>query len=182
MNDEIHAARFVRKTHTSRPDTFVSSASGRIGWVTEGRVRIVVRIPPVPAVVGAVARSDASVALVKIALGDRGEQIEALRNAGFDGMVVEATGGGHVSADVADALERMASEMPVMLASRTGSGEVLEHTYGFEGSEMDLLRRGLLRAGWLDGLKAKVLLTLLLRRGVNSHNEIKRAFAPWGGE
>lgn len=181
MNDEIHAARFVRKTHTSRLDTFVSTPCGQIGWITEGRVRIAVSLPAVPPIIGMATRSGAKVALVRVALGDRGEQIEALHSADFDGMVVEATGGGHVAAEVADALEKTVLKMPVVLASRTGSGEVLEHTYGFKGSEMDLLRRGLIRAGWLDGLKAKALLTLLLRRGINAHNRVAQAFAPWGG-
>lgn len=182
FNDEIHAARFVRKTHTSRPDTFASPTCGRIGWLTEDRVRVGVRPPRVPAVQGPVQRHDVHVALAKIALGDRGEQVRALCDAGFDGLVVEATGGGHVPQEVADALERAARQMPVVLASRTGSGEVLKHTYGFSGSEIDLLRRGLLRAGWLDGLKAKALLTLLLRRDQYAREPLMQAFAPWGGQ
>jgi L-asparaginase len=39
---------------------------------------------------------------------------------------------------------------------------VLESTYGFAGSEMDLFARGLLSAGALDGLKARVALSLVL--------------------
>src|SRR5690606_29748121 len=107
----------------------------------------------------------ARVALATVALGDDGSQIDALCAAQFDGMVVQATGGGHVSPAVADALEAAARRMPVVLASRTGAGNTLSNTYGFTGSEIDLQRRGLIRAGWLDGLKAKVLLTLLLRHG-----------------
>ena len=44
MNDEVHAARFVRKTHTSSPAAFTSPAAGVIGWVVEGRVRVSVRL------------------------------------------------------------------------------------------------------------------------------------------
>ncbi|TAM85735.1 MAG: asparaginase [Candidimonas sp.] len=179
FNDEIHAARFVRKTHTSRLDTFQSPACGRIGWITEDRVRVVARVPRMPVVRGPVTRNDARVALVKIALGDRGEQVRALQGAGFSALVVEATGGGHVPREVADALEAAARAMPVVLASRTGSGEVLAHTYGFPGSETDLLRRGLIRAGWLDGLKAKALLTLLLRRESRTSAQVAEAFAAW---
>lgn len=179
MNDEIHAARFVRKMHTSRPDAFSSPSCGRIGWVTEGRARIAVGLARMPAVSGPVTRPHARAALVKVALGDRGEQIEALLEAGFDAMVVEATGGGHVAAEVADALEKAVRRMPVVLASRTGGGEVLARTYGFKGSEIDLLGRGLTSAGFLDGLKAKALLTLLVRRGLAAHADVACAFAPW---
>jgi L-asparaginase len=65
--------------------------------------------------------------------------------------------------------------MPVILASRTGGGEILRRTYGFPGSEIDLLERGLINAGPLDGLKARLFLILLLRSGA-SREKIKDSF------
>jgi L-asparaginase len=65
--------------------------------------------------------------------------------------------------------------MPVVLASRTGGGETLRNTYGFTGSETDLLSRGLISAGMFDGLKARLFLSLLLRVGA-SREEIAAAF------
>lgn len=180
MNDGVHAARFVRKSGTSLPSVFVSALCGPIGWIVEERVRIVTRPAAVTPLGSAVSRPDARVGLLTVSLGDDGALIAQAMQAGYDGLVIEATGGGHVPQPVADAIGRAARQVPVILASRTGDGEVLAETYGFDGSEIDLLRRGVIRAGWLDGLKARVLLSLLLRRGA-AKDEIVRAFGAWGG-
>lgn len=182
MNDELHAARFVRKVHTSSPAAFMSPGLGPIGWVCEGRVRLLVNLPHVPPLTSAPAVREARTALVTIGLGDDGSMLWAMLNAGLDGIVVEATGGGHVAPGVARALEEAAKEVPVVLASRTGAGETLASTYGFAGGEIDLQRRGLIRCGWLDGLKARILLGLLLRRSAASRDEVEREFHPWGGD
>ena len=89
--------------------------------------------------------------------------------------MVEAFGIGHVHSVVAEPLASLAGEMPVVLASRTGSGEVHRETYDFNGSESDLLKRGLIRAGMLDGPKSRLFLSLLLRSGA-SREEIVGAF------
>lgn len=180
MNDEVHAARFARKLHTSSPAAFGSPLAGPIGWISEGRVRFNARLGRVPAIASAPA-GDARVGLVTIALGDDGTHVRALLSHGVDGLVVAGSGGGHVRPEVAELLGEAAGRMPVVLASRTGSGETLERTYGFPGSEIDLLRRGLVRAGWLDALKARILLTLLLRRGISGRDAVGKAFEPWGG-
>ena len=59
-------------------------------------------------------------------------------------------------------IERLAADMPVVLASRTGSGELLRNTYRYRGSETELLEAGAIPAGMLDGLKARILLSLCL--------------------
>jgi len=165
MNDEIHAARFVRKTHTSNPATFRSDPVGPIGWVAEDTSRIVLRPTRKPRIGLNEGSTDNPVALMTLSLGDDGRLIEAAVAAGYLGIVVQAVGGGHASPSVADALGRAVGEMPVVLCSRAGSGETLRRTYGFPGSETDLLGRGLIGSGFLDGPKARILLTLLLRSG-----------------
>lgn len=166
LNDEAHAARFVRKTHTQSPATFRSEPSGPVGWVAEGLFHLAQR-PVGRRTVSVPEGEDAPVALYTAALGDDGRVLDELPRLGYRGLVVEALGGGHVAEKVADRLEKLAREMPVVLASRTGSGEVLRKTYGFAGSEIDLIGRGLIPTGTLDGPKARLLLSLLLRSGAD---------------
>ena len=173
LNDTIHAARFVRKAHTSNPGAFQSSSVGAIGWVSETQVHLPLQPARIPAIRLIKVPENRRVALLTITLGDDGSLLRAALQAGFDGLVVNAMGGGHVPLAVANAIDA-ATALPVVLTSRTGEGEVLRSTYGFEGSEIDLQRRGAIRAGWLDGLKSKALLTLLLRHRYSREEIIER--------
>ncbi len=174
MNDEVHAARFVRKTHTQSPAAFRSPLAGPLGWISEGHASIAAR--PVgrrhirPRGGGA-----KDVALLATFPGDDGRLVGAVGERGYSGLVVEALGGGHVPPPMVEPLAALAEGMPVVLASRTGSGEVLRGTYDPPGSEMDLAGRGLIPAGMLDGPKARLFLALLLRSGA-SRAEIVEAF------
>jgi L-asparaginase len=167
MNDEIHAPQFVRKMHTSSPSAFRSSAVGPMGWVLEGRPQVAWR-PTTSLPRFSLRQFDfPNVALFKISLGDDGRMIEQVERLGYAGLVIEAFGGGHVPAGMVSTLESVASNLPVVLTSRTGSGSVLRETYGFAGSERDLIRRGLVNAGILGSLKARVLMTVLLADGAD---------------
>lgn len=179
FNDEIHAARFVQKTHTSNPATFASALTGPIGWISEDRPRLAARPWPRP---GLPVREDAppaSVPLLTLALGDDTGLLEHVRDGGYDGLVLEAYGGGHVPERFVEPLTELATRIPVVLASRTGSGEILRKTYGFAGGERDLLSRGLIGAGALDGLKARLLLAILLTRSA-SRDQVTETFAAVG--
>ena len=169
LHDEIHAARFARKAHTSSLFTFVRTI-GPIGWRSEDPVRIALCPARRPAITPTPGRAPASVAILKMALGDDGALVEA----GFDGPVVEAMGGGHVSPEATRALADAARNIPVILASRAGSGEALGSTYGFEGAEIDLLSKGLISAGRLDGVQSRVLLTLPLGANVRDKAGLPR--------
>ncbi|MFE9956730.1 asparaginase [Micromonospora sp. NPDC005299] len=166
FNDEVHAARFVRKTHSTSTATFASPNAGPLGHVIEGQVRLLTR-PPRHAPLPPVDRDRLAatrVALHTVTLDDDPALLDALAP-GLDGLVVAGFGVGHVPPDFAPALGELAARMPVVLASRTGAGSVLRNTYGAVGSETDLRRRGLICGGLLDPYKAKVLLRLLLAGG-----------------
>lgn len=162
FNDEIHDPAVVRKGHVSSTATFTSAPeAGPVGWVVEGAVRL--RYRPTRDI--HVARPDGpvpAVALVPAGLGEDLRLLDALPDLGYRGVVIDGVGGGHVLASAVPRIEALARRMPVVLASRTGSGRMLARTYGYPGSEIDLLGRGLLSAGPLSGRKARLLLALLL--------------------
>jgi L-asparaginase len=164
LNDEIHAARFVQKSHTALPSAFTSPGVGPLGLVAEERVRILTRVARTP-VMAAQDGPPRPVALVRWAMGDDGRMLGALAGLGYRGAVIEGMGAGHVPADAAEAVGALAAAMPVVLASRCASGPVFSETYGYPGGEIDLVRRGAIPGGMLSGLKARLLLGLALRGG-----------------
>ncbi|MGW5480737.1 asparaginase [Streptomyces sp. NPDC004008] len=168
LNDEIHAARSVRKTHSTSTASFASPNSGPIGHVIEGQVRILVRpsrreplsVPPRASLAAA------RVVLHTVTLDDHAPHLADVPRT-HQGLVVAGFGVGHVPSALAPTLGELAQEIPVVLASRAGSGSVLRQTYGAVGSETDLQRRGLVNGGLLDPYKARVLLRLLLALGAD---------------
>src|SRR5262249_13835845 len=102
----------------------------------------------------------------------------SLSAAGCPGSSAEAprARGGHVPADMAPALGRLADRIPVVLASRAGAGRCMTAPTATPGSEPDLLARGLISAGCLDPLKARILLHLLIGSGADG-TRIRETFA-----
>ena len=162
FGDEVHRARDVAKVHASRPAGFASPGCGPAGLVYEGVPRFDAPPSARPAALRPRAGEPPEVALVPVVLGDAGIQLRATAAAQVDGVVLAAMGAGHVPERLLPALEEAVARMPVAATSRTGAGRLLRRTYAFPGSERDLQRLGLLDAGDLSGLKARVLLTLAL--------------------
>jgi len=184
FNDEIHAARWVRKTHATSPATFALPDAGPLGHVIEGDVRILVRpsrfeplSAPSPDAIEATV-----VPLHTMTLDDDATLLTHLLNERapkVSGLVVSAFGVGHVPASAAPVLEELAGRTPVVLTTRTGSGSVLRETYSAVGGEADLQRRGLINAGMLHPYKARILLRLLLAGGASAA-EVRNEFAKRG--
>lgn len=120
-------------------------------------------------------RSSARVPVLAATMEPDVETWRAVVGAGIDGLVVEGMGVGHVPQLLAPILVDAAASFPVVLATRTGGGSVHERTYGFVGSEQYLIDNGLISAGWLDPLKARVLTALELR---SESPDVASAFQP----
>jgi L-asparaginase len=181
LNDEVHAARWVQKAHTGLTSAFESPGTGRIGVVAEGRLQLFARPErtlALPSSVASLAGDTPAVPVAQVALGlgEDGRLLGTLRGLGYAGAVIEGMGAGHVPGACVEALEALAKQMPVVLGTRVRAGRVFTGTYGFPGSEIDLLGRGLIAGGHLPAGKARILLSLLLTAGA-SREEVARAFA-----
>lgn len=178
FNDEIHAARFVSKTHGISTAAFRSVNAGPLGWLVEGRVRIPLvprRRSPVVRLPGGLSELP-PVGLVRLTFDDDASLLRAVAHVGVAGLVVEVFGPGHASAMTIGPLRELAATMPVVFTSRTGAGEILRSTSTLPGSERELLEAGLLWGGCLNGLKARLLLRLLLGAGLD-RPQLAGAFA-----
>jgi L-asparaginase len=177
LNYDIHAARFVQKSHTALPSAFLSPLVGPLGAMIERRACIYARVARTPCL-SAKDGPPAPVALIKMSMGDDGRLLKALPDLGYAGAVIEGMGAGHVLAEVAPILGELAAKMPVVLASRSMTGPVFTRTYGYPGAEIDLIKRGLIPSGYLSGLKARLLLSLVMRDRKGAAR-VAGAFAPY---
>lgn len=179
LAEQIHAARRVRKSHSTSTSAFTSPDGGPLGYLVEGTPHLVNRLTtrftlPSPDVAGPPLR----VGLYTATLADDATLLTAWSGQ-LDGLIVAGFGVGHVPQEWLPVLTDLAGRIPVVLASRTGAGPVLSTTYGFPGSETDLLHRGLIPGGLLGPYKARILLQLALQHGAD-HIQITAAFAAAG--
>jgi L-asparaginase len=166
ISDEIHAARWVRKLDSAVVSAFRSPRRGPIGHVTPTSLELP-WVPPRGFTIDPPEQLSQEVALVAAYPGMDGAVIEAALDAGgAAGLVVEGTGSGNVPGTavggIVTALER---GLPVILATRvpggaTGSG------YGSPGGGAALRELGAVGAGPLSAGKARMLLMVLLARGL----------------
>ncbi len=159
LNDEIHAARDVRKTHSIALDAFVSPWVGPIGHVDSGRVYLYhqpARLLTIdaPAV-------EPRVDLVTLYAGSDGSAIRQAAASGMRGIVVEVFGRGNLPPEaMAAVMEAREKGVVVVFTTRTGGGRV-------ELGE-DAKRAGVLSAEDLDGLKARIVLVVALGAGADA--------------
>ncbi len=175
MNDEVFPSDSVTKTRSFGVDAF-ASPYGALGRICEAEVEYD-RAPggPRPAPLP-VPEGDAWVPIVAAPLGEDGRVVDALLDAGVDGLVIDGVGAGHVPERMVAAVDRAARRVPVVMATRTRRGRTGRNTYGYPGAEIDLLQRGVLMAGRLTSIQSRLLLWSLLASGVRDHDAVRGEF------
>ena len=179
MNDEIHSPYFVRKSHSLKVETFKSGLVGPLGVIVETKPVFFHSIDRRPKPLSRPKTLDKKVALVEACLSSGGDHLELVFSSGiYQGVVIAGFGSGHVSFEEADIIKNYAGTLPVIVTTRAYSGPTSERTYGYKGSEIDLIRSGVLMGRWLSPLKARLLLWALLSAG-HDKEKIEKEWGHW---
>ncbi|KRM07078.1 L-asparaginase [Liquorilactobacillus ghanensis DSM 18630] len=164
MNDEIHTARYVTKTHTTNVATFRTPTFGPIGLVTKKSVHFFEKLllqscHPIDHVVK-------HVYLIKAYAGMDPEILEMLNNPATNGIVIEALGAGNLPPAVLPALKKLLiKKIPIVLVSRCFNG-IAQEVYGYNGGGIQLSRLGVTFCHGLNGQKARIKLLVGLSCGL----------------
>ncbi|KRO03680.1 L-asparaginase [Levilactobacillus paucivorans] len=163
MNDEIHTARYVTKTHTTNVSTFRTPTFGPIGIVAKGR----------PAYFQQLIRQANSdidhvvdhVYLLKAYAGMDAMLFNALNTDETNGLVIEGLGAGNLPPVTLPALQRLLDRgIPIVLVSRCYNG-FAEDIYDYQGGGIELRKMGLMLCQGLNGQKARIKLLVALSAG-----------------
>lgn len=175
LNDEVHAAREVTKTSTSRLQTFragdfgcLAHADGdRLAWYRRPLRRVAPDTEFDPRPLQALPRVDIAYTYA----GSDGAAVGAFRAAGARGIVSAGFAPGFVTPEESDALRgAVAAGVVVVQSSRAGSGRVFPTTR--------LREAGFIPADNLTPQKARILLALALT-ATRDPREIERIFGEY---
>lgn len=162
MNDEIHAARWARKTHSSRVDAF-TSAPGPVATVDpDGEVRRLRGLLERWTIPGPTQVDCLRPEAVPVVHAYTGMSAAALKAAGerhtIRGLVIEGFGIGNLPGALVGPIRELIDRgVVVVVSTRVPQGGTWP-VYGGPGSGTDLAGVGVLGAGTLTTGKARLLL------------------------
>lgn len=160
LGGEIHAARDVVKAHSAFVNAFTSRDGGRIGMVSNDGVVYFSR--PERRVFLDVKQVNANVQFVVMTQGSDDLLLRACIAKKVDGIVVDGVGSGNVNMPFFEAIcAALDAGIAVVVSSRHLGGQP-HASKGYPGSLKSMLDRGAVSAGYLSGLKARILLMVAL--------------------
>ena len=167
LNETIHSGRFVVKSNTSNLEAFTSPSSGPIGHIIENEPVFLMK--PLKKIDLNLSKTFkfGRVPIITFGIGDDSELLEKASKIDYDGYVLQATGAGHIPSSIVSVVEKIATKKPVILSTRVIGGRVFKSTYGFSGSEIDLINKGVITSGFLNASKSRLLLGVLTGNNFN---------------
>lgn len=164
MNDEIHAAKYVTKTHTTNVSTFQTPTHGPLGLVTKREILYFKTAEPrvrfdLSAVSG-------TVPIIKAYADMDTVLLEALTNTDISGLVIEALGAGNLPPTILPTIKKLLERgLPIILVSRCFNG-IAEPVYAYQGGGIQLEQDGILFVKELNAQKARLKLLIALNAGL----------------
>ncbi|HAL01027.1 asparaginase, partial [Exiguobacterium sp.] len=157
FNGEIHSAFNVTKTHTSSVDTFKSVHFGNLGMVTKDHVYLF--NTPLLKQIHMVTSLSKRVAVLKVYAGMEPDLLLAVKQLGYDGLVLEVLGQGNVPPSIVDAIAELIAVMPIVIVSRCFNG-IVQDVYGYTGGGQQLKEIGVIFSNGLNSQKARLKLMI----------------------
>ena len=164
MNDEIHAAKYVTKTHTTNVGTFQTPTHGPLGLIMKQEILYFKTAEP--RVRFNLEQIQGLVPIISAYAGMTDELIDMLDLEQLDGLVIQAFGAGNVPKETAQKLETLLQKgIPVALVSRCFNG-IAEPVYAYQGGGVQLQNSGVLFVKELNAQKARLKLLIALNAGL----------------
>ena len=164
MNDEIHAAKYVTKTHTTNVSTFQTPTHGPLGLIMKHEILYFKTAEP--RVRFDLDRIQGLVPIIPVYAGMTEELLDLLPVDQLDGLIIQAFGAGNVPKETAQKLNDLIQEgLPIALVSRCFNG-IAEPVYAYEGGGVCLQNAGIFFVKELNAQKARIKLLIALNAGL----------------
>ena len=163
MNDEIHAAKYVTKTHTTNVSTFQTPTHGPLGLIM--KYEILYFKTAEPRVRFDLDKIQGLVPIIPVYAGMTEELLDLLPVDQLDGLIIQAFGAGNVPKETAQKLNALIQEgLPIALVSRCFNG-IAEPVYAYEGGGVCLQNAGVFFVKELNAQKARLKLLIAINAG-----------------
>lgn len=164
MNDEIHAAKYVTKTHTTNVSTFQTPTHGPLGLVTKREILYFKTAEP--RVRFDLTSISGTVPIIKAYADMDSVLLDSLSHSAISGLVIEALGAGNLPPTILPAIQKLLNQnIPVVLVSRCFNG-IAEPVYAYQGGGIQLEQEGILFVKELNAQKARLKLLIALNAGL----------------
>lgn len=164
MNDEIHAAKYVTKTHTTNVSTFQTPTHGPLGLIMKHEILYFKTAEP--RVRFDLDRIQGLVPIIPVYAGMTEELLDLLPVDQLDGLIIQAFGAGNVPKETSRKLNTLIQAgLPIALVSRCFNG-IAEPVYAYEGGGVCLQNAGVFFVKELNAQKARLKLLIAINAGL----------------